>query len=189
MKHEHDKAVAAAREAVRVQPSFAAGYAVLGFYLHWAGSAEEGIDALKTAIRLGPKPTKSASFRNASFIGMAYVTAGRYDDAIASLIPHYALRVRRGTTSLSFLAAAYAATGQDEKARATMKEFLDKKPRSTIATFQSPRLYKRKEDRDRFVNLLRKAGMPERPPLKLPDKPSIAVLPFTNMSDDKAQGY
>jgi TolB-like protein len=24
---------------------------------------------------------------------------------------------------------------------------------------------------------------------KLPDKPSIAVLPFTNMSDDKAQGY
>ena len=31
--------------------------------------------------------------------------------------------------------------------------------------------------------------MPERPTPKLPDKPSIAVLPFTNMSDDKAQEY
>ncbi len=97
-----------------------------------------------------------------AWLGSAYVTAGRYDDAIASLIPHHAFRVRRGFPSLGFLAAAYAATGQDEKARAAMKAFLDKKPRSTIATFQSPRLYKRKEDRDRFVNLLRKTGMPEK---------------------------
>ena len=40
-----------------------------------------------------------------------------------------------------------------------------------------------------YLEGLRKAGFPENPPLKLPDKPSIAVLPFTNMSDDKAQGY
>ncbi len=70
--------------------------------------------------------------------------------------------MRRGANGLCFLAAAYAATGQDEKARATMKAFLDKKPGRTIATYKHPRLYKRKEDRDRYLNLLRKTGMPEK---------------------------
>ncbi len=40
-----------------------------------------------------------------------------------------------------------------------------------------------------YLEGLRKAGFPENPPLKLPDKPSIAVLPFTNMSDDRQQEY
>ena len=52
--------------------------------------------------------------------------------------------------------------GKDEKARAVMKAFLDKKPRTTLSNYRSPRLYKRKEDLDRYLNLLRKAGMPEK---------------------------
>jgi len=37
--------------------------------------------------------------------------------------------------------------------------------------------------------VFRKAGLPDKPPLPLPDKPSIAVLPFVNMSDDKSQEF
>jgi TolB-like protein len=40
-----------------------------------------------------------------------------------------------------------------------------------------------------WLSSLRKAGIPEWPPLALPDKPSIAVLPFVNMSDDRNQEY
>jgi adenylate cyclase len=34
-----------------------------------------------------------------------------------------------------------------------------------------------------------KTGRPDKPPAPLPDKPSIAVLPFANMSDDREQEY
>jgi adenylate cyclase len=40
-----------------------------------------------------------------------------------------------------------------------------------------------------MANALLKAGVPKTPPLPLPDKPSIAVLPFVNMSDDKSQEF
>ncbi len=42
-----------------------------------------------------------------------------------------------------------------------MKEFLDKHPERILSTYRSPRLYHRKEDMNRYLNLLRKAGMPK----------------------------
>ncbi len=161
IKHEYDKAVAAAQEAVRLQPSYANGYAFLGLHLHSADRAEEAIDALKTAARLNPNPARFRSLRNLRFLGRAYFMAERYEDAIAALNRNYANSLRRGSSSIAFLAAAYAVTGQDEKARAVMKAFLEKKPGLTISNWGSSQQYKRKKDRDRFVNLLRKAGMPE----------------------------
>jgi adenylate cyclase len=49
--------------------------------------------------------------------------------------------------------------------------------------------YKDPADVERVTDSLRKAGLPEEPPLDLPDKPSIAVLAFDNMSADPKQEY
>jgi tetratricopeptide (TPR) repeat protein len=156
MNREYDLAIAAMRQATQVEPGYANAYRFLGYFLHWAGRGNDAITALKTAGQLDPK-----SGGIVSHLGMAYFTAGRHEDAVRTLEPEYAGRARRGQNSLCFLAAAYAATGRIEKARAAMKAFLDKHPKRTLSNYQHPRIYKRKEDLDRYLSLLRKAGMPE----------------------------
>jgi TolB-like protein len=47
----------------------------------------------------------------------------------------------------------------------------------------------RKAELEPWIAALRKAGLPETPPLPLPDKPSIAVLPFENLNRDPEQNY
>ena len=150
------RAVATMQQAVRVQPNDAEAHRFLGYYLHWSGRGDDAIRVLNLAQRLDPK-----SGGIVSFLGMANVTAGHYEDAISALEQGYARRARQGQNSVCFLAAAYAATGQDEKARAAVKAYLNKNPKQTLSNYQHPRIYKRPEDRDRYLNLLRKAGMPE----------------------------
>ncbi len=76
-----------------------------------------------------------------------------------------------------------------QEARATVKELLKQHPGYTIK--QSAKLLRFKDpaEIESILANLRKAGVPEPPPLKLPDKPSIAVLAFQNMSDDPSQEY
>ncbi len=109
------------------------------------------------SIRLNP-----VDLSTGLMLGMSYFTAGRYKEAIATINQNYADFVRKGYVGLFFLAAAYAAIGQNEKAREVMKVSLEKHPKFTLSTYPLLRLYKRTEDRDRCANLLRRAGMPEK---------------------------
>jgi adenylate cyclase len=70
-------------------------------------------------------------------------------------------------------------------------EVLKRKPKASIAGYVKANMfpYKDPADVERVRDSLRKAGLPEEPPLDLPDKPSIAVLAFDNMSADPEQEY
>jgi len=161
---EHDKAIAAMEEAIRIQPGSADAYMFMGFYLHWAGHSDEAIDSIKKSMRLNPGARGPAEF----ILGMAYFTAGRYEDTISTIKQNYASLARKGHLILCFLAASYAAIGQDEEAQEVMNVFLEKHPNFSLSSYPHLRLYKRTEDRDRYEKLLRKAGMPEKPPGAVP---------------------
>jgi hypothetical protein len=78
--------------------------------------------------------------------------------------------------------------GREEEARAEAAEALRLDPKWSVERMGKINPW-RKAEREQWLEGMRKAGFPETPPLPLPDKPSIAVMPFVNMSGDPEQEY
>ena len=85
-------------------------------------------------------------------------------------------------------AAVLVRLGRLEEAREVISKFVATDLDTTLEEMEGF-AYKDREYLDRWIADLRVAGLPEKRPLSLPDKPSIAVLPFTNMSGDPEQEY
>ena len=90
-----------------------------------------------------------------------------------------------------YLADLYAEIGKEEEARAHAAEIFKIEPGFWLNRIRGINSYDYIDPAllERRLKALRKAGLPDKPPLPLPDKPSIAVLAFDNMSDDPEQEY
>ena len=98
----HDEAVSAAEKVVAFKPSFAEGFAGLGFILHYVGRSEEGVACLDRAMTLDPFCTDTILH----FQGQALYQLGRYDEAVA-ILKRRILRNPDTDASRALLAAAY----------------------------------------------------------------------------------
>jgi adenylate cyclase len=184
MMGEHEKGIAEAEKAVALDPNAADAHAMYGFVLHFSGRNIEAIDSVQKAIRLNPAPPNWYF----AILGQAYCQAGRYSDAIVA----YRKALLHQSDNLPVhlcLAAAYSFSNDERSAHAEIEEVLRLNPKYSVENVVKAWPYRNRTDKERFIDALRKAGLPEKPPLPLPDKPSIAVLPFVNMSEDKSQEY
>jgi adenylate cyclase len=184
VKRQHEKAVAEAERAVALNPNGALVYNTLAGVVGCSGRWEESIIYGKKSIRHAPFPPLT-SFH---WLGRAYFMTGQYDEAILT----FEKALDRNPNYLpahAFHAASYSSLGLETKAAAAAKEVLRINPKFSLGSYAKTLPYKNKADIELYVAALRKAGLPDKAPLPLPDKPSIAVLAFDNMSADPEQEY
>jgi adenylate cyclase len=178
---QHEKALSTAEKAVALDPNSATTYAMLGHTFRMADRPKEAIQAYTKAIRLNPIPPTFYQFG----LGMSYGLDGQYEEGI-----QWCQKAVKQNPDDFFarlmLTAVYSMAGQDEKAHAEAMEALRINPKYSLAKAEKRAKIKYK---DKWFAALRKAGLPENPPLPIPDRPSIAVLPFDNLSGDPEQEY
>jgi adenylate cyclase len=184
MTRQHDKSIAEGERAITLAPNSANAHIWMGLALKFAGRHEEAVRYSEQALRLDPLAPQWY-FRA---MGSAYSWVGRHEEAIG-LIKKVLQRTPNDLLSHVMLTVAYSWAGRLEEARAHADEILRINPNYSLERAEKSLRYKNKADQERFLDALHKAGIPESPLLPLPDKPSIAVLPFTNMSGDPEQEY
>ncbi|MFC1830239.1 tetratricopeptide repeat protein, partial [Thermodesulfobacteriota bacterium] len=184
VKRQHEKAVAAAKHALTLNPNGAHEYNTLAGVIGCSGRWEESIIYGKKSIRLDPFPPPT-SFH---WLGRAYFMTGQYDDAILTFKKAIAVSPNY-LPAHAFIAASNSLLGNETEANAAAEQVLRINPKFSLESYAKTLPYKNKTDIERYTAALRKAGLPDTPPLPLPDKPSIAVLAFDNLSGDPDQEY
>jgi adenylate cyclase len=184
MTRKYEKAIEECERAVALAPNAANSHVWLSIALRYAGRHEEALRMAEQALRLNPIPP-GYYFRS---LGIAYIFAGRYEEAITTFKKSRDLAPNDFMTHLH-MAIAHIQAGQKDEAHAAIAEVLRIRPKYSLEFLAKSLQYKKKTDKDLYFAALRKAGLPETPPLSLPDKPSLAVLPFVNMSGDQEQEY
>jgi len=180
IRGDFDRANAEYERAVALNPSDATLLTNMAEVLYKTGRAEQAIAQIKLAMRINPHHPDWYFWD----LGIAQYFAGQYQAALDTLNkmsnPYNGVRRIR--------AAVLVRLGRLEEAREVISKFIETDLEMTLEEMEdSP--WQGGEYLDRWIADLRVAGLPEKRPPPLPDKPSIAVLPFTNMSDDPQQEY
>jgi adenylate cyclase len=186
---KYDDAEAFGKKAIDLDPNSSENHGLVAITMQNSGKFEEAIALLKQAMRLDPYYPNWYLMR----LGMCYRMVGMYEESVAAL-KEGLQRFRKGGAApwdrgYLYLAATYSMMGRMDEARDYVSKALEFNPKMSADAWRKRLQYKDPQHTERILDALRKAGLPETPPLPLPDKPSIAVLPFVNMSDDPKQEY
>ena len=145
--------------AVAANPHEAENHALLGASLGVAGEYELALAKIETAFRLSPRDTHAATWYN--YLAVAAFVVGR--DEEAADWAHKTIRTNpRFPGGHRTLAAANGVLGRYAEAEAAAKKLRELLPHITIAQIRNSIPYfKDPEGLERYLNGLRRAGVPE----------------------------
>ena len=149
-------AVEELNEALQRNPNFALARSMLATAYGYAGLAEEGHRQLEIATRLSPRDHMQAT--NLSVEGLCHLVAGRYSEAATAERRAVQLRPNYGMAWRTLTAAAGLA-GDLELARHGLAECRRFQPNVSIAWIEKYYPMIRVEDRARYIEGLRRAGL------------------------------
>ncbi len=152
----HSRAIAAARKAVILDPSYADGFAVLAQTLAYGGDLNEALVAIRTAKELSPR------FNFAYLWVEAHIMfqMRRYQDARAILEDVIARNPAFLVGHLT-LASTYGHLGLTDEAEWLTAEILTLVPKISARNEGEAAPYSKSQDRAHFVEGLLLAGLPE----------------------------
>jgi TolB-like protein/tetratricopeptide (TPR) repeat protein len=154
-----DGGAAFIERALVLNPNLAGTWLNSGWVKIWLGESEVAIEHLARAMRLSP--LDPILFRMQGATASAHFFAGRYDEA--SSWAEKALRENPNLQqALRVSAASHALAGQLKRARETIARMLSIDPDLRISNLKD-RLptFRRPEDLAKYIEGLRKAGVPE----------------------------
>jgi adenylate cyclase len=128
------EALDAAETALRLNPSLASAYYVVGTINTNLGRYDHAIEHIRQAIRLSPRDYLLGPWL--MHLGRAHFGLGQYATAIQDELRSLDTGYHTFQPYLA-LAAAYAANGEDEKAKKAMSDTLKANPNVSVAWLQS----------------------------------------------------
>jgi tetratricopeptide (TPR) repeat protein len=152
--------MAAYERARELNPNDLDLLADIAWPLNLVGRAEDAIAAVNQAMQRKP----NLPWYYFWTLGIAYREAGHYQDALTTL---------KGLTEPDpgvhlDLASVYVRLGRVEEARAEVAKYLEAYPDRTLKNI-SVGSYKDSAQTERYLDDLRRAGLPEEPPPSLPE--------------------
>jgi adenylate cyclase len=153
-KRQHDKAVEEGQQALALNPNNADNHVDLAWVFIFAGKPEDAFPLFEKAFRLNP----IAPAWYFQYLATSYSLTGQFSEAIKAhkkalhLNPNY-IWPHVG------LAAIYIATGNEKEARKAAREALKIDPEFSLDFISSYLTYKDQSIPQKFIALLRKAGL------------------------------
>ena len=153
-----DTAIAHYRRAIDLNPNFALAHGYLSCQLAYAGEAEAAIETGHKAIRLSPRDPELFHFHVG--VGTGHFIAERYEEAVTWANKVIADRPET-PAGHRLLAASLAQLGRIAEARKALEDLLKITPGLTATLLRNITHFKRPVDFDRYIDAMRKAGLPD----------------------------
>ena len=154
-KKDVNRGIVEMDKAIDLDPNFSEAHAGRGYVLSFADRPDEAVAGLQTAMRLNPMYPDIWLH----FMGHAEFMRGDYEAAVAPLQRRIRLRPETDISRV-LLASALGHLGRPEEAQAAWAEVMKINPDYSIERKGRVLPYKNPADWNRFLDGLRKAGLP-----------------------------
>ena len=154
--HRFDQEIANLEKALALAPDNAEVYAMFGQALNFWGSPERGLQLIEKVFSIEKVVPPTWEFQ----LGLSHLLLRQHDQAIARF--NRAIeRAPKITPAHLHLACAYVELGRLDDARGAIKTVLEITAQFTLKVGANKYPYRTDEARNRFLDNLRKAGVPE----------------------------
>ncbi len=156
--HDNEKMASSARKAIELNPNFALAHSHVGLAHAFGGRGTEAFEWIEKARRLSPRDIFQGEFDlHASF---AYFQVADYEQAAAFAVKSSMPRPEHIYPHL-IAAASHAHLGAVDSAREEVSKILGIVPDYSLAIADKVNVFLNAGDNARFLDGLRKAGLPE----------------------------